>query len=89
MLLPVHRILLNRIFLLLHTAIKAKATGQNSLRKWLTLKSYRRYVIYKICFEAEKTLKDNPDENYALINLDINNFQLSMTFSVMTKATEL
>lgn len=32
--------------------------------------SYTKFV-----FEAEKTLKDNPDENYALINLDINNFQ--------------
>ena len=32
--------------------------------------SYTKFVL-----EAEKTLKDNPDENYALINLDINNFQ--------------
>lgn len=46
--------------------------------------SYTKFV-----FEAEKTLKDNPDENYALINLDINNFQYINDFSVMTKATEL
>lgn len=32
--------------------------------------SYTKFV-----FEAEKILKNNPDENYALINLDINNFQ--------------
>lgn len=63
-------------FYLLHTAIKAKATGQKQLEEMAYVDSLTGGMSYtKFVFEAEKTLKDNPDENYALINLDINNFQ--------------
>ncbi len=77
MLLPVHRILLNRIFsTYCIRRQKAKATGQKQLEEMAYVDSLTGGMSYtKFVFEAEKTLKDNPDENYALINLDINNFQ--------------
>lgn len=63
-------------FYLLHTAIKAKTTSQKQLEEMAYVDSLTGGMSYtKFVFEAEKTLKDNPDENYALINLDINNFQ--------------
>lgn len=63
-------------FYLLHTAIKAKATGQKQLEEMAYVDSLTGGMSYtKFVFEAEKILKNNPDENYALINLDINNFQ--------------
>ena len=63
-------------FYLLYTAIKAKATGQKQLEEMAYVDSLTGGMSYtKFVFEAEKILKNNPDENYALINLDINNFQ--------------
>ena len=63
-------------FYLLYTAIKAKTTGQKQLEEMAYVDSLTGGMSYtKFVFEAEKILKDNPDENYALINLDINNFQ--------------
>ncbi len=50
-------------FYLLHTAIKAKTIGQKQLEEMAYVDSLTGGMSYiKFVFEAEKTLKDNPDE---------------------------
>lgn len=63
-------------FYLSHSAIKAQITGQKQLEDMAYIDSLTGGMSYsKFTLEAENMLINNPNENYALINLDINNFQ--------------
>ncbi len=67
MLLPVHRILLNRIFsTYCIRQSKQKPPVKKQLEEMAYVDSLTGGMSYtKFVFEAEKILKNNPDENYA------------------------
>lgn len=63
-------------FYLSRSVINAQITGQKQLEDMVYIDSLTGGISYsKFTLEAENMLKNNPNENYALINLDINNFQ--------------